>query len=157
MQKEFALSLYIRFKKPRNTYRICILAWLLLLLFSVCFLLIQKPSVSILWQLIVIALVILAARLNLKQLHQSFIKHQAIFWQNNCWYIQSDNYKTAICIGANTRVLPYWILLEVKPVDGNILSKTTLFLPKDAMNDKDYRDLCRTLRFIEQDTDSSLI
>lgn len=143
-------SLAIKFQQPTQTHKVLMALWLFIGLLTAVTLWLVKPNISIFWQVALVLGFILGVYWNWSVFKKQFEQYQAVYWNQQFWFLLIDGEKTAIDITANTRVLPYWILLEFK-ISEQKGFKRNLWLPKDCMQDKDYRDLCRCLRFIDND------
>ncbi|NVJ65480.1 MAG: hypothetical protein HWE16_03265 [Gammaproteobacteria bacterium] len=146
------MPLTIKFQQPSTSLKILAACWGFLIAFILVMLWLLKPDIEFYWLLLLIVSMILAALVSLRYFRYSLKNYQAVHWHEGVWYLLKGSHKTQIQIEANTRVLPLWILLEFSFKESAKSTKQKLFLPKDCMNDKDYRDLCRTLRFIEQES-----
>ncbi len=64
-----------------------------------------------------------------------------------------EEQKIAIYLLSGTRVLMGWVLLSFRFNESMKLVNHQLLLSKHTLGDKNYRDLCRTLRYLPTDND----
>ena len=141
------MNLRINIKQPATSLNIVASLWLLLIVGFVIFTTFLSAAISIGLLIVTVCLLVFLSLLHIKQIKSQFSKHQLLLRQSECWYLKMTDLEEpmAISLQDNTRIWPYWILLVYKTEHSKKIAY--LWLPKDCMKDKDYRDLSRCLNF----------